>query len=329
MTQVDATSSKSIDAVLRIASRGSQLALWQAEAVKSHIQRDHPSLQVGIEIIRTTGDKILDVPLSRIGQRGLFTKEIDEAILDGRADLAVHSLKDVSTTLPNGLVLAAVSEREDPRDVLISRHPDIRSIADLQPRARVGTSSLRRRAQLRQLRPDLEIVDLRGNLNTRFAKLDSGDYDAIILAAAGVIRLGWTNRISAFLEPAEWLPAVGQGALAVVARADDDNTAALLTSFHDPATAACVAAERSLLNRLEGGCQVPIGALATLVGGRLTLDGLVTSIDGDRVLRGQSEGDMSEAAEIGYRLAGQLLREGADEILAEIRRDSAPIVTAP
>ena len=214
--------------LIRIASRGSELALWQAHAVRDGLAAANPGVRIEIEVIRTTGDRILDVPLARIGDRGLFTKEIDAAITEGRADLAVHSLKDVPTRVPEGLELAAVSVREDPRDVLILRPGLSGGLRDLPAGARIGTSSLRRRSQLRALRPDLEVLDLRGNLNTRLAKLDAGGYEGILLAAAGVLRLGWRERISEWLDTDSWLPAVGQGALAIITREGDEPLRAAL-----------------------------------------------------------------------------------------------------
>lgn len=316
-------------APLRIASRGSALALWQTHAVRDALTAHHPGLRVDVRVVHTTGDRILDVPLAKIGDKGLFTKELDEALLRGDAHLAVHSLKDVPTRLPDGLVIAAVGEREDPRDVLILPPGRTGALASLPAGARVGTSSLRRRAHLAALRPDLEVVDLRGNLNTRLAKLDEGAYDAIILAAAGVIRLGWQDRIAARLETADWLPAVGQGALAVVARADDAATRALLAPLHDPATAACVEAERTFLRALEGGCQIPIGALAGVDGDALRLDGMVADLEGTTVLREQVQGPAADAAELGAALADRLLGRGAGAILERIRADLAPAPPAP
>lgn len=304
---------------VRIASRGSELALWQARAVESALRAADPAMRVEIQVVRTTGDRILDVPLARIGDRGLFTKEIDEALLRGEADLAVHSLKDVPTRLPEGLVIAAVTRREDPRDVLLARGGGIAGLEDLPAGARVGTSSLRRRAQLRALRPDLEVVDLRGNLNTRLAKLDAGEYDAVLLAAAGVRRLGWEARISAFLDTDGWLPAVGQGALAVVTRASDAALLDRVRVLHDADTADATAAERAFLRALEGGCQIPIGALGTLMGGTLTLSGLVADLEGDPVLRAELSAPREEAARLGEALAAELRSRGADEVLARIR----------
>jgi hydroxymethylbilane synthase len=309
---------------LRIASRGSELALWQANHTRDALIAAFPALEVEIEIIRTTGDKILDVPLAKIGDRGLFTKEIDEALLDGRADFAVHSLKDVPTRIPDGLVLGAVGEREDPRDALVCRAGVAPQLGELPPGARVGTSSLRRRAQLQALRPDLEVVDLRGNLNTRLEKLDRGDFDAAILAVAGLVRLGWRERISAILPGEEWLPAVGQGALAIVAREEDAPTLERLRILDHGDTAVAVAAERAFLRALEGGCQVPIGALALREGGEVLLDGLVAGLDGRTMLREQHRGPLSDAASVGTELADRLLARGAGELLAEIRRSAQP-----
>lgn len=313
---------------LRIASRGSELALWQAHHVRDALLHARPGVDVEIEIIRTTGDRILDVPLAKIGDRGLFTKEIDAAILAGEADVAVHSLKDVPTRLPDGLVLAAVSRRADPRDVLLcgAGHTGLDS---LPAGARVGTSSLRRVAQLRALRPDLEVADLRGNLNTRLARLDAGLYDAILLAAAGVLRLGWDDRITEYLDPATWLPAVGQGALAIVARAGDDSVLSHLAPLHDEETASCVAAERTLLRALEGGCQVPIGALARRDGDVLHLHAMIASLDGSTILRDRESGPSADAAELGARLADRMHAAGGGAILAELRATDAAAPRVP
>lgn len=314
---------------LRMASRGSELALWQSRAVQSALTAADPDLRVEIDVIRTTGDVIQDVPLAKIGDKGLFTKELDAALLSGAADLAVHSLKDVPTRLPDGLALAAVTRREDPRDVVILPPGRRGGLYYLKSGARVGTSSLRRRAQLRALRPDLDIADLRGNLNTRLAKLDAGAYDAIVLAAAGVLRLGWAERIGQHLDAPAWLPAVGQGALAVVARADRPDVLERLRRVHDAATAACTAAERALLRALEGGCQVPIGALATLDGNAVVLHGLVAELEGRRILRVQEVGGMDDAELVGRRAAEALRQKGADEILDSIRAALAPQPPAP
>lgn len=318
-----------VESPLRIASRGSELALWQSRAVQAALRAADPSLSVEIDVIKTTGDVIQDVPLAKIGDKGLFTKELDAALLDRRADLAVHSLKDVPTRLPEGLVLAAVTEREDPRDVLLLPPGASGDVQSLPPGARVGTSSLRRRAQLQALRPDLDVRDLRGNLNTRLAKLDRGDYDAIVLAAAGVLRLGWADRIAAYLDAPAWLPAVGQGALAVVARAGDEDVLRRLRPLHDPHAAACTGAERALLRALEGGCQVPIGALGRVEGDRVVLHGLVAELDGGRIVRVEESGPVEEAEAVGRRAADALLARGAGGILAGIRAALAPEPAAP
>lgn len=314
---------------LRIASRGSDLALWQSHAVERALRALNPRLDVEIRIIHTTGDRILDVPLAQIGDRGLFTKEVDAALLNGEADLAVHSLKDVPTRLPEGLTIGAVTERADPRDVLLCAPGTPSSLAELPPGAVVGTSSLRRRSQLRALRPDLDVRDLRGNLNTRLRKLDAGEYHAIVLAAAGVLRLGWKGRISEFLDPPQWLPAVGQGALAVVAREDQPELHGWLAHLQHPETAACVTAERVFLRRLEGGCQVPIGALARIVEERLEMHGLIADLDGETVLRAHASGSLRAPDALGERLAQQLVELGAGEILEGIRRETPELVRAP
>ena len=321
--------------VVRIASRGSELALWQTRAVEEALRLAEPGVEVEIRVVRTTGDNVQDVPLAKIGDKGLFTKELDAALLAGDADVAVHSLKDVPTRVPDGLEIVAVSHRADPRDVLLLPPGRTGSLATLPPGARVGTSSLRRRAQLCALRPDLAVVDLRGNLNTRLAKLDRGDYDAIVLAAAGVLRLGWGDRIAESLDPGEWLPAVGQGALAVIACTGDERVRGMLAAFHDPFTAACTAAERAFLAALEGGCQIPIGALATVGDEGLALQGLVADVDGATVLRDSEllpfSGDeawLDGAPAVGRRLADRLLAMGAGEVLARVRGD-APRVPEP
>ena len=296
--------------MLVIASRGSQLALWQARWVSAQLTaRGH---ECHIEIIKTTGDKITDVPLAKVGTKGLFTKEIEEALLDGRADLAVHSLKDLPTELPAGLVLAAVPEREDPRDAVVGRR-----LADLPAGAKVGTSSLRRAAQLRTLRPDLVIESVRGNLDTRLRKLDEGQYDAILLAAAGLKRLGWGDRIAEILPAEVMCSAVGQGALAIETRASGAGFDAVRSLDHAD-THAAVMAERGVLGALGGGCQVPIGAYATVGGGRIKLLGLVASPDGGEVVRGESEGPVSEAGSMGIALGNELLERGARRILEAV-----------
>ncbi|HYW42348.1 MAG TPA: hydroxymethylbilane synthase [Bryobacteraceae bacterium] len=296
--------------MLVIATRGSQLALWQARWVAGALAvRGH---ECRIEIIKTTGDKITDVPLAKVGTKGLFTKEIEEALLDGRADLAVHSLKDLPTELPQGLVLAAVPEREDARDAVVGK-----PLADLPPGARVGTSSLRRAAQLRKLRPGLVIESVRGNLDTRLRKLDEGQYDAILLAAAGLKRLGWGHRIAEILPADVMCSAVGQGALAIETRAASTGFEASVLLDH-PATHAAVTAERGVLAALGGGCQVPIGAHATVQNGRLHILAVVASPDGSELVRAESEGPASEAESIGRALGAELLTRGARQILEAV-----------
>lgn len=296
--------------MLVIASRGSQLALWQARWVESQlIAAGH---ECRIEIIKTTGDKITDVPLAKVGGKGLFTKEIEEALLDGRAQLAVHSLKDLPTELPDGLVLAAVPERQDPCDAVIGRKLD-----ELAQGAKVGTSSLRRSAQLRRLRPDLLIESVRGNLDTRLRKLDEGQYDAILLAAAGLKRLGWADRIAEILDADRMCSAVGQGALAIETRESGEGWKACKALDH-PATHAAVTAERGVLGALGGGCQVPIGAYATVHDGQVNLLAIVASPDGSEIIRAESTGPIADAAAIGQRLGAELLSRGAAKILEEV-----------
>lgn len=304
-----------------IGSRGSKLALWQSEWVKSRLCALHPQAEVRIEIIKTAGDRIQNAPLSVIGGKGVFTKELEEALLDGRIDLAVHSLKDLPTTLPDRLSIAAITKREDARDALILRkdfHLERASIANLPAGATVGTSSLRRLAQLKHQRKDIAIKDLRGNVDTRLRKLDTGDYDAIILASAGLHRLGFTERISAYIEPSEILPAVGQGALGIETRADDEATHEILRPLNHDATHAACAAERALLRTLGGGCQVPIAAHATVQDNQLHLQGLVAGLSGDVVIRDSIKGELSEAKEMGEELANRLLQQGAGSLLSGI-----------
>ena len=293
--------------MLVIASRGSQLALWQANWVREQLTA--LGYESRIEIIKTTGDKITDVPLAKVGTKGLFTKEIEEALLDRRADLAVHSLKDLPTELPEGLELAAVPQREDPRDAVVGK-----KLADLAAGAKVGTSSLRRSAQLRAQRADLVIEAMRGNVDTRLRKLDEGRYEAIILAAAGLKRLGWGERITEILDEGVMCPAVGQGALAIETRAGGPGFDAVVSLNHSP-TRAAVAAERAVLGSLGGGCQVPIGAHARVDGHHLRLAGVVASPDGSEIVRAGSEGPASEAIRIGRELGMTLLERGARRIL--------------
>lgn len=315
--------------MIRIGSRGSALALWQSRHVRDRLREAQPELDIDIEIIQTTGDKILDVPLAKIGDKGLFTKELDRALLDGRVDFAVHSLKDVPTRIEPGLALAAVSQRVDPSDALIVAPGMPQTFDALPAGARVGTSSLRRRAQLLALRQDLSVLDLRGNVDTRLAQVAAGKYDAIILALAGITRLGFADRASDILGGERWLPAVGQGALGIICRADDVATCSLLAVLDDAATHRATAAERAFLRELEGGCQVPIAALGSAQGDSVHLRGLVASLDGDQVLRGEQANQDPEAA--GRALAHDLLERGAGRILAEVRAamQQAPPPAAP
>jgi hydroxymethylbilane synthase len=306
---------------LIIGSRGSKLALWQAEWVSSSLATLYPQTQIHIEIIKTSGDVLKDAPLSIIGGRGVFTKEIEEALLAGRIDLAVHSLKDLPTILPEGLTIAAIPEREDARDALVLRadllldHP---SIEGLPEGAVVGTSSPRRLAQLKHLRHDLDIKELRGNVDTRLRKLDAGDYDAVILAAAGLRRLGFGGRISAAIAMEEMLPAVSQGALGLQTRTDDSILGKLLAPLdHAPTRQACTA-ERALLRGLGGGCQLPIAAHALVSDDRLRLEALTASLSGERVIREALDGAASDASQLGEALALRLLERGANSILAAV-----------
>jgi len=304
-----------------IGSRGSKLALWQSEWVKARLEELRPGAEIRIEVIKTSGDMMLNVPLAVIGGKGVFTKELEEALLAGDIDLAVHSLKDLPTTLPDNLAISAITEREDARDALILREgtaAEGASLGKLTPGAVVGTSSLRRQAQLKHLRPDVEIKDLRGNVDTRLRKLDEGGYDAIILASAGLRRLGFERRISAALDHAEMLSAVGQGALGIETRADDPRTASLVSLLeHAPTRAACTA-ERALLFALGGGCQVPIAAHAVVSGDTLRLDALVAALDGRTVIREHLEDDAGHAARAGETLAARLREQGAEELLEEL-----------
>lgn len=313
---------KTSDQVVRIATRKSQLALWQANHVKSGLEQAHPGLRVELVPMTTKGDKILDVALAQVGGKGLFTKEIEEALLDGRADLAVHSMKDLPTELAPGLELAATGVREDVRDALVS--PRVKSVDKLPRRARVGTSSLRRQAQLLALRPDLEIVSIRGNVETRIRKIQELNLEAVILAAAGLRRLGFADRITQYIPVAVSLPAIAQGALGLEIRADDAGTRELIRVFHHSPTQTAVTAERSFLARLEGGCQVPIAGLARLREDRVEMEGLVGSVDGKRLIRDRREGPATDAARIGRELAEVILEAGGREILAEVYETGGP-----
>jgi hydroxymethylbilane synthase len=303
--------------IVRIGTRGSALALWQTNHVADRIRGLSGAPRIETVRIRTEGDRVLDTPLSAIEGKSFFTKEIEEALLDGRIDVAVHSFKDLATVMPEGLAIGAVLEREDPRDVLLAtRGGDLASLPD---GAGLGTSSLRRRALIARRRPDVRLVELRGNVPTRIAKLDAGDYDAIVLAAAGVKRLGLEDRVSAYLSESEVMPAVAQGAVAVQIRAADTAVGHWIRPLDHRATRAAVAAERALLGELEGGCQVPVGALATFDEGALSLSAVVCSLDGTQLVDGNRRGHASEAEAIGKGLAGDLLARGAERILAQIR----------
>ncbi len=298
---------------IRIGTRKSQLALWQAEYVRAHLLRQFPQIQVELVKMTTQGDIILDTPLAKVGGKGLFVKELEQALIEGRVDLAVHSIKDVPVTLPAGLHMPVICEREDPRDAFVSNTHA--SLAHLPAAARVGTSSLRRQCQLRAAYPQLHIVDLRGNVNTRLAKLDAGDYDAIILAAAGLMRLGLGARIRVVIEPEDSLPAVGQGAIGIECRTDDVDINRLIATLNHPPSAVRVRAERALNMRLEGGCQVPIGGFAVLQGDALHLRGLVGDPDGSRIIRADIRGPAHAGEQLGTTLAENLLAQGARQIL--------------
>jgi len=304
------------DPLVRLATRGSPLALWQANWVKSELERLHAGCRVELIKIKTSGDKITDVPLAKIGGKGLFVKEIEEALLEGRADLAVHSMKDVPVEIPRGLHMAVTTKREDPRDAFISAAGI--PFARLPKGAKIGTSSLRRGTQLRHKRPDLIIVPLRGNLDTRLRKLKSEKLDAVIVAAAGLHRMGWQEQVTEYLPLEISLPAIGQGALGLECRIDDARINALIKPLNDSDTAVCVAAERAFLTRLEGGCQVPIAGHAELNGLELRLRGLVASLDGTRLIADEARGPIGLAASIGKGLAERLLDHGAGKILKEI-----------
>ncbi len=301
---------------LRIATRKSQLALWQAEYVRDMLRLHHPDLNVELVKMSTQGDKILDTPLAKVGGKGLFVKELERSLLDEQTDIAVHSMKDVPVELPENLHLAVICPREDPRDAFVSNN--YASFESLPEGARLGTSSLRRQCQLAALRPDLNIIDLRGNVNTRLQKLDDGEYDAIILAAAGLKRLKFEDRITEFLATDISLPAIGQGAVGIECRRDDDWVNDLLAPLNDPDTATRVAAERAMNLRLQGGCQVPIAGYAELEHGILLMRGLVGRVDGSEIVRGEIAGPPEDAAHLGQVLAEDLLARGADEILAEL-----------
>ena len=301
---------------LTIATRESPLALWQAHYVRDALQDAHPGLEVQLLGMTSRGDQLLDVPLAKVGGKGLFVKELETALLDGRADIAVHSMKDVPMEFPEGLGLGVVCEREDPTDAFVSNR--FGSLAELPVGSIVGTSSLRRECQLRARRPDLEVKFLRGNVNTRLRKLDEGDYDAVILASAGLIRLGFAGRIAATLSPEESLPAGGQGAVGIELRTADAETLALLQAVHHEATAGRVTAERAMNQRLQGGCQVPIAGYAEYRGEDLWLRGLVGRPDGSEILRAEAARPPAEAEALGVEVAEALIAQGAADILAEV-----------
>lgn len=304
-----------------IGTRGSQLALWQANWVKAELERLHEGVTCELLIIKTKGDKILDVPLAKVGGKGLFVKEIEEALLDGRIDLAVHSMKDMPAHLPEGLKIGAIPEREDPRDALISKNG---LTFDALPKgARVGTSSLRRSAQLLAKRPDLQIETLRGNIDTRLKKVLEGNMDAIILAAAGLKRLGLGEHITECLAPELMLPAVGQGALCIESRENDDRIDAALSPLNHLATRTTVLAERAFLNTLEGSCQIPVGAFAETDGETITIRGLVAEVDGTRILMEKDTAESAQGEALGIAVAERLKEAGAAEILSKLLENQA------
>ena len=294
---------------LRIATRQSPLALWQANFVKAELEKHFPELSVELVTMVTKGDIILDTPLAKIGGKGLFVKELELALLENRADIAVHSMKDVPMSFPEGLGLAVICEREDPRDAFVSNH--YANLDELPAGAVVGTSSLRRQCQLMAKYPHLTVKSLRGNVGTRLSKLDNGEYDAIILASAGLIRLGMPERIKSFISVEQSLPAAGQGAVGIETRINDER-------ILNETTACCVKAERAMNTRLQGGCQVPIGGFATIENGEVTLNALVGALDGSSIIRAAGKAPVSQAEELGVKIAEQLLAQGADRILAKV-----------
>lgn len=299
--------------IIRIATRRSPLALWQAEYVAERLASAFPGCKTELVKMTTQGDRILDAPLAKIGGKGLFVKELEQGMLEGVADIAVHSMKDVPVEFPEGLHLAAILSREDPTDAFVSNH--YATLPDLPANARIGTSSLRRQCQIKERYPDAEILSLRGNVNTRLAKLDAGEYDAIILASAGLKRLGMAERITECLATHISLPAMGQGAIGIECRSDDAELNRMLAQLHDHDTGVCVAAERAMNARLNGGCQVPIAGFAELHDGQLFMRGLVGSPDGSLIYRAERSGDMANAEAIGRLIAEDLLAQGADKIL--------------
>ena len=312
------------NSTLRIGTRGSALALWQARWVEGEIRKRFPGCATAIDVIRTTGDAVLDSPLSAIGGRGVFTREIERALLEGRIDCAVHSLKDLPTELPPGLSLGAACEREDVRDAFLPRPGNpVRTLFDQPPGTVIATGSLRRRSQILSRRPDLRTVDIRGNLNTRMEKLRASDWGGMVLAYAGIRRLGWEESVGEVIPADVLLPAVGQGAIGIEIRSNDEAVAPFVGALNHPATAAAVAAERALLARLQGGCQVPIGAFARIEGGEIHIDALVASLDGATIVRGKAHGAAARADSCGDDLARTLLEGGAERILRAIDRAGA------
>lgn len=305
---------------IRIATRKSPLALWQAEFVKAELEKAHPGLTVTLLKMSTKGDRILDTPLAKVGGKGLFVKELEVAMLNGEADIAVHSMKDVPVEFPEGLGLAVICEREDPRDAFVSN--TYKNLDDLPQGAIVGSSSLRRQCQLRAMRPDLDVRDLRGNVGTRLSKLDAGEYDAIILAAAGLKRLELEERITALIEPEQSLPANGQGAVGIECRLDDAELLELISVLNHAPTHSRVVAERAMNTHLEGGCQVPIGAYSVIEGDTLWLRGLVGDPDGSAIINDELRGPVADAEQLGIELAKRLLDQGAGEILKRVYGDA-------
>ena len=302
--------------IIRIATRKSPLALWQAEEVSRLLKKFHPELTIELVTMTTQGDKILDTPLAKIGGKGLFVKELEVGMLEGTADIAVHSMKDVPMAFPDGLHLAVILERENPSDAFVSN--TFERFSDLPLHAKVGTCSLRRQTQIMEARPDIEILDLRGNVNTRLAKLDNGDYDAIILASAGLKRLGFVERIKQSIPAEQSLPAIGQGAIGIECRSDDERTNRLLEPLNHPETALRVKAERAQNTRLNGGCQIPIGGYAELIGDKIRLRGLIGFPDGSKIFRSEKEAPFDQAEALGIAVAEDLLSQGGDKVLDQL-----------
>lgn len=304
---------------IRIATRKSPLALWQAEEVARQLKIHHPEIEVELVTMTTQGDKILDTPLAKIGGKGLFVKELEVGMLQGDADIAVHSMKDVPMHLPEGLHLSVIMERENPTDAFVSNKFD--KLEDLPLNAKVGTCSMRRQTQLKENRPDIEILDLRGNVNTRLTKLDNGDYDAIILASAGLIRLGFEDRIKHNIDTENSLPAIGQGAVGIECREDDPEINELLAPLYHEKTAICVKAERALNERLNGGCQVPIGGFAELIDNQIKLRGLIGYPDGSKIFRSEKLDSIENAESLGISVAEDLLKQGGGKVLESLGID--------